>query len=88
MPGRVFTIGQVINLGKKELVILKDGWTTVTRDGSLYARFGQLLLVAGDGYESRTHSSVKITPYCNIMSSELYGKLSSTSKGIRILVGR
>ena len=34
VPGMVFTIEPMINLGKKELIILEDKWTAVTKDGS------------------------------------------------------
>lgn len=54
MPGMVFTIEPMINLGKKELVVLDDGWTAVTKDGSLSAQFEQTLLVTETGYESLT----------------------------------
>ncbi len=54
VPGMVFTVEPMINLGAKELVILEDGWTAVTRDGSLSAQFEQTLLVTDDGFESLT----------------------------------
>lgn len=54
VPGMVFTIEPMINLGKKELYILEDGWTAVTRDGSLSAQFEQTILVTASGYESLT----------------------------------
>ena len=54
IPGMVFTIEPMINIGKKELVILDDGWTAVTRDGSLSAQFEQTLLVTESGVESLT----------------------------------
>lgn len=54
VPGMVFTIEPMINLGKKELVILEDGWTAVTKDGSLSAQFEQTLLVTQTGIESLT----------------------------------
>ena len=54
IPGMVFTIEPMINLGKKELSVLADGWTAVTRDGSLSAQFEQTLLVTKTGYESLT----------------------------------
>lgn len=53
-PGMVFTIEPMINLGKKDLYILEDGWTAVTRDGSLSAQFEQTLVVTEDGFESLT----------------------------------
>ena len=54
VPGMVFTIEPMINLGKKELRILEDNWTAVTRDGSLSAQFEQTVLVTEDGFESLT----------------------------------
>jgi len=54
VPGMVFTIEPMINLGKKELVILDDKWTAVTKDGSLSAQFEQTILVTPDGFESLT----------------------------------
>ncbi|MGM0428406.1 MAG: type I methionyl aminopeptidase [Thermodesulfobacteriota bacterium] len=54
VPGMVFTIEPMINLGKKELRVLKDNWTAVTRDGSLSAQFEQTLLITDTGVESLT----------------------------------
>ena len=54
VPGMVFTIEPMINLGKKELVILSDKWTAVTKDRSLSAQFEQTLAVTGSGCESLT----------------------------------
>jgi methionyl aminopeptidase len=50
----VFTVEPMINLGSKELRVLRDNWTAVTRDGSLSAQFEQTLLVTEDGCESLT----------------------------------
>jgi len=54
IPGMVFTIEPMINLGKKELTVLEDNWTAITRDGSLSAQFEQTILVTENGYESLT----------------------------------
>ena len=54
IPGMVFTIEPMINLGKKDLVILKDNWTAVTKDSSLSAQFEQTVLVTEQGFESLT----------------------------------
>ncbi len=54
VPGMVFTVEPMINLGKHDLYILEDNWTAVTRDGSLSAQFEQTILVTDDGYESMT----------------------------------
>jgi methionyl aminopeptidase len=54
LPGMVFTIEPMINLGKKDLYLLEDGWTAVTKDGSLSAQFEQTFLVTEEGCESLT----------------------------------
>jgi methionyl aminopeptidase len=54
VPGMVFTIEPMINLGKKELHVLPDRWTAVTNDGSLSAQFEQTILITENGYESLT----------------------------------
>jgi methionyl aminopeptidase len=54
VPGMVFTIEPMINLGQKALRILDDNWTAVTQDGSLSAQFEQTVVVAQDGVESLT----------------------------------
>ena len=54
IPGMVFTIEPMINLGKKDLVILDDKWTAVTKDRSLSAQFEQTILVTDHGFESLT----------------------------------
>ena len=54
VPGMVFTIEPMINLGAAALRILGDKWTAVTKDGSLSAQFEQTILVTEDGWESLT----------------------------------
>jgi methionyl aminopeptidase len=54
VPGMVFTIEPMINLGKKELKVLEDNWTAITKDGSLSAQFEQTVLVTENGVESLT----------------------------------
>lgn len=54
VSGMVFTVEPMINLGEKDLVILKDNWTAVTKDRSLSAQFEQTVLVTENGYESLT----------------------------------
>jgi methionyl aminopeptidase len=54
VPGMVFTIEPMSNLGKKDLRILEDDWTVVTLDGSLSAQFEQTVLVTNNGFESLT----------------------------------
>ena len=54
VPGMVFTIEPMINLGKRHLRILDDNWTAVTKDGSLSAQFEQTILVTETGCDSLT----------------------------------
>jgi len=54
VPGMVFTIEPMINLGTKNLKILDDGWTAVTLDGALSAQFEQTVMVTEKGCESLT----------------------------------
>jgi methionyl aminopeptidase len=50
-PGMIFTIEPMINLGKKHLKILGDGWTAVTKDRSLSAQWEHTILVTDTGCE-------------------------------------
>jgi len=49
-----FTIEPMINAGKKEIKMLNDGWTVVTKDRSLSAQWEHTLLVTESGYEVLT----------------------------------
>ncbi len=52
--GMVFTIEPMINAGKKEVKLLPDNWTVVTRDHSLSAQWEHTILVTPTGYEILT----------------------------------
>lgn len=52
--GMTFTIEPMINMGRYDMKILKDGWTAVTIDGSLSAQFEHTLVVTDDGFEILT----------------------------------
>ena len=54
VPGMVFTIEPMINLGKHNLHVLSDNWTVVTDDGSLSAQFEQTMVVTNNGFEILT----------------------------------
>ena len=54
LPGMVFTIEPMINLGARFLHILDNDWTAVTDDGQLSAQFEQTLLITDKGVESMT----------------------------------
>ena len=49
MPGMVIAIEPMINMGKPGVQILDDGWTTVTKDGSLSAHFEHTVAITNDG---------------------------------------
>ena len=53
-PGLVFTIEPMINLGKRHVKILSDGWTAVTKDKSPSAQWEHTILVTEDGFEILT----------------------------------
>ena len=55
-PGMLFTIEPMINLGRPDVKLLKDGWTAVTRDKSLSAQFEHSIGVREDGVEVFTRS--------------------------------
>ena len=54
--GMIFTIEPMINLGKKDIKILNDGWTAVTRDKKLSAQYEHTIGVTDNGYEIFTLS--------------------------------
>ena len=54
--GMFFTIEPMINFGKYDVKILKDGWTAVTRDKTLSAQFEHSIAVTKDGFEVFTLS--------------------------------
>jgi len=52
--GMAFTIEPMVNLGGREVRFLDDGWTVVTKDGSLSAQFEHTVLVTREGHEVLT----------------------------------
>ncbi|MGM0452016.1 MAG: type I methionyl aminopeptidase [Thermodesulfobacteriota bacterium] len=54
VPGMVFTVEPMINLGRPGLYLADDGWTAITADHKLSAQFEQTFLITEDGYESLT----------------------------------
>lgn len=54
VPGMVFTIEPMVNLGRRETRLLPDGWTVVTRDRSLSAQWEHTIAVTEDGYDVLT----------------------------------
>ncbi len=45
VPGMTIEIEPMVNAGRPEIKILKDGWTVVTQDGSLSAHFEHTVLI-------------------------------------------
>jgi len=50
-PGMVFTIEPMVNAGRAEWKLLKDGWTVVTSDGKLSAQFEHTIAITEYGCE-------------------------------------
>lgn len=55
-PGMFFTVEPMINEGRPDVKVLKDGWTAVTRDKSLSAQFEHSIGVTETGAEIFTKS--------------------------------
>jgi methionyl aminopeptidase len=53
-PGMTFTVEPMINAGRKEVKLLPDNWTVVTRDHSLSAQWEHTVLVTPTGHEILT----------------------------------
>ena len=53
-PGMCFTIEPMVNAGKRQVKLLPDGWTVVTKDRSLSAQWEHTILVTSDGHEILT----------------------------------
>lgn len=53
-PGMIFTIEPMINVGKREVKLLSDNWTVVTKDHSPSAQWEHTILVTKDGHEVLT----------------------------------
>ncbi|ADH90240.1 methionine aminopeptidase, type I [Ancylobacter novellus DSM 506] len=56
LPGMIFTVEPMINLGRPHVKVLSDGWTAVTRDRSLSAQFEHSVGVTETGVEIFTLS--------------------------------
>jgi len=52
--GMIFTIEPMINAGRREVKLLPDKWTVVTRDRSLSAQWEHTILVTENGHEVLT----------------------------------
>jgi methionyl aminopeptidase len=52
--GMTLAIEVMMNMGGSEIETLRDGWTVVTRDGSLSGQFEHTVAVTDDGPEILT----------------------------------
>jgi methionyl aminopeptidase len=52
--GMTFTIEPMINAGKRNVKLLGDGWTVITKDRKLSAQFEHTILVTDNGFEVLT----------------------------------
>jgi methionine aminopeptidase type I len=52
--GLTFTIEPMVNVGARDVKLMEDGWTVVTRDHSLSAQWEHTVLITKDGCEVLT----------------------------------
>jgi len=60
--GMTFTIEPMINAGRRDVRLLPDGWTVVTKDQSLSAQWEHTILVTDEGFEVLTLSASDALP--------------------------
>jgi methionyl aminopeptidase len=60
--GMVLAIEPMVNMGRPAVRVLSDGWTAVTRDGSLSAHFEHTVAVTKDGPLVLTHRTPASAP--------------------------
>jgi methionyl aminopeptidase len=60
--GMTFTIEPMINAGRRDVRLLPDGWTVVTKDQSLSAQWEHTILVTDTGFEVLTMGSRSSLP--------------------------
>lgn len=58
-PGMVLAIEPMVTMGSWEVRILDDGWTAVTKDGSLAAHFEHTIAVREDGPDVLTRKGAR-----------------------------
>ncbi|OPY72380.1 MAG: Methionine aminopeptidase 1 [Syntrophorhabdus sp. PtaU1.Bin050] len=54
--GMVFAIEPMVNIGKSDVVIRENGWTAVTKDGSLSAHFEHTVAITDNGADILSRS--------------------------------
>ena len=58
-PGMTIAIEPMVNIGRADVKILKDGWTVVTQDGSLSAHFEHTVLITDGEPEILTWAKMR-----------------------------
>jgi methionyl aminopeptidase len=53
-PGMIFTIEPMVNAGRRNVKLLNDNWTVVTKDHSASAQWEHTILVTDTGHEILT----------------------------------
>lgn len=53
-PGMTLTVEPMVNAGKRQVKLLPDGWTVVTKDHSLSAQWEHTVLITEQGHEVLT----------------------------------
>lgn len=54
LPGMTIAIEPMVNAGKPDVKVMPDGWTVLTRDGSLSAHFEHTVAITTDGPQIMT----------------------------------
>ena len=58
MPGMTLAIEPMVNAGGSDVKVLPDGWTVLTKDGSLSAHFEHTIVITNDGPKIMTLTEV------------------------------
>ncbi|ABK45513.1 methionine aminopeptidase, type I [Magnetococcus marinus MC-1] len=62
LPGMIFTIEPMVNLGKPYIKLMPDQWTVVTKDHSLSAQYEHTVLVTESGHDVLTDINGEYPP--------------------------
>ena len=54
LPGMTIAIEPMINMGKRDVKVLPDGWTVITKDGLLSAHFEHTVAITSEGPQIMT----------------------------------
>ena len=54
LPGMTLAIEPMVNMGKHDVKVMPDGWTVLTKDGSLSAHFEHTVAITSEGPQIMT----------------------------------